>query len=242
MPKKVFFVFKFLSSFLISLLIFVFVLTPLVLASTSRAEEAGQTFLLWLVVFMLILLVFLLSYYLIYRDKNKRLSQCENKREEIEREYKQQKQQKEEKDIDENTKKFYVLRLKLGKIDEFYIIHQAQTNSIFCLSIFLILLGFLMIMASVFGIGTIIQPTLKRELSLISGISGVLLQFLGGVNLIVYNKTLQQANRFYNKLIETYDKLVSIKVKLPSKRKSTTSKRHGRSTRREKHKHHQTRK
>lgn len=49
-------------------------------------------------------------------------------------------------------------------------------------------------------------------MSIISGISGIILQFIGGANFVLYNRTVEQSNRFYKQLTRIQDTMLAVEL------------------------------
>ncbi|MFB2769933.1 hypothetical protein ACE1AT_11710 [Pelatocladus sp. BLCC-F211] len=103
-----------------------------------------------------------------------------------------------------------IIQLNLNQLDEYYTINKNQARNSFYTSLFLIFLGFLTITFAI--VLFLFNPNLNISIPVISGISGVLLQFIGGANFFIYSKTLEQVNRFYNNLIKTQDTMLAIEL------------------------------
>lgn len=103
-----------------------------------------------------------------------------------------------------------IIQLNLNQLDEYYTINKNQARNSFYTSLFLIFLGFLIITFAI--VLFLSNPSLNISITIISGISGVLLQFIGGANFFIYSKTLEQVNRFYNNLIKTQDTMLAIEL------------------------------
>lgn len=103
-----------------------------------------------------------------------------------------------------------IIQLNLNQLDEYYTINKNQARNSFYTSLFLIFLGFLTITFAI--VISLSNPNLNISIPVISGISGVLLQFIGGANFFIYRKTLEQVNRFYNNLIKTQDTMLAIEL------------------------------
>jgi hypothetical protein len=103
-----------------------------------------------------------------------------------------------------------VILLNLNQINEYYKINQNQAKNSFRLSSFLILTGFIAIMFAIFSPN--FNDKITTDISLISGISGILAQFIGGANFIIYNKTITQLNIYYQQLIKAQDTMLAIEL------------------------------
>jgi protein-S-isoprenylcysteine O-methyltransferase Ste14 len=103
-----------------------------------------------------------------------------------------------------------IIQLNLNQLDEYYTINKTQARNSFYTSLFLIFLGFFTITVAI--VISLSNPSLNIGIPVISGISGVLLQFIGGANFFIYSKTIEQVNRFYNNLIKTQDTMLAIEL------------------------------
>ncbi len=107
--------------------------------------------------------------------------------------------------IKENKERSTVdsIQLSLNQLTEYYVINKSQARSSFRSSITFISLGFVII---ALGIGNFyINPQSNLLLTAISSISGVILQFIGGTSFVVYRKSLEQLNYFFDQLVKMQD-------------------------------------
>ena len=111
-----------------------------------------------------------------------------------------------------------IIQLGLNHLTEYYVINKGQAKNSFRLSVSLIVIGFLTI---IFGVSILYSGQLSITLATVSGISGVLLQFIGGASFFVYRKSLEQLNFYYNQLIKMQDTMLAIQLieNLPSQEK-----------------------
>ncbi|GEM_PF-5714180 len=122
-----------------------------------------------------------------------------------------------------------IILLNLNQINEYYRINQNQAKNSFRLSILLLLVGFCTI---IFSILSVLYPNLSSNqninISIISGISGIIVQFIGGVNFIFYNKAVSQLNIYYHQLIKAQDTMLAIelcnKIQPPEQKSKLTEK------------------
>ena len=103
-----------------------------------------------------------------------------------------------------------IIRLNLNQITEYYTINKNQARRSFSFSASVILLGFITIIAAI--IVTFVREDKQIEISIISGISGILLQFIGGANFVLYNRTVEQSNRFYKQLTRIQDTMLAVEL------------------------------
>lgn len=104
---------------------------------------------------------------------------------------------------------FHTIQLSLNQLNEYYTINKAQARSSFRFSIFSIVIGLITILVGVwlnyFGNKNI-------ELIFITGISGIILEFIGGAYFFMYKKSLEQVNFFFGQLIKIQDTMLSINL------------------------------
>jgi hypothetical protein len=103
-----------------------------------------------------------------------------------------------------------VIRLNLNQITEYYTINKNQAKRSFNFSTLVILLGFITIIAAI--LLPFLKENQKPEISIISAISGMLLQFIGGANFVLYNRTVEQSNRFYKQLARIQDTMLAVEL------------------------------
>jgi hypothetical protein len=106
---------------------------------------------------------------------------------------------------------FDTIQLGLNQITEYYTINKSQAKKSFAFSVFSVIAGLLTLIGGVwlFYLGKA-NPNVK--LTALSGIGGILLQFIGGASFYIYNKSLDQLNFFYDKLIRMQDTMLSIQL------------------------------
>lgn len=106
---------------------------------------------------------------------------------------------------------FTVIQLSLSQVTEYYTINKGQARKSFNFSVFAIFVGLATIIGGIWLMYSGSSST-KTSVGTISSISGLLLQFLGGANFYIYNKSLVQMNYFYDRLMRMQDTMLSIKV------------------------------
>lgn len=104
---------------------------------------------------------------------------------------------------------FHTIQLSLNQLNEYYSINKNQARSSFRFSLFSIVLGLCTILA---GVWLTYLNVATIELGYITGISGVILEFIGGAYFFMYKKSLQQVNFFFGQLIKIQDTMLSINL------------------------------
>jgi hypothetical protein len=104
---------------------------------------------------------------------------------------------------------FDSIRLSLNQLTEYYTINKGQARSSFRSSIFALVVGLATLVSGVwffyFHRGNI-------QLASLSAISGLLVQFIGGAYFVLYKKSLEQLNFFYDSLLTTQDTMLAIQL------------------------------
>jgi hypothetical protein len=102
------------------------------------------------------------------------------------------------------------IQLGLNQITEYYTINKSQARNSFSFSVFAVVTGLLTLIGGIwlFYFG----KTPNVGLAALSGIGGLLLQFIGGASFYIYNKSLSQLNYFYDKLVRMQDTMLSIQL------------------------------
>ena len=104
---------------------------------------------------------------------------------------------------------FHTIQLSLNQLNEYYTINKNQARSSFRFSIFSIVVGLITILA---GIWIQYLGIAKIEISYITAISGLILEFIGGAYFFMYKKSLEQVNFFFGQLIKIQDTMLSINL------------------------------
>jgi hypothetical protein len=104
---------------------------------------------------------------------------------------------------------FDSIQLSLNQLTEYYTINKGQARSSFRSSIF----------AMVVGLGTLVSGIWffyfhqgNVQLATLSSISGVLVQFIGGAYFVLYKKSLEQLNFFYESLLTMQDTMLAVQL------------------------------
>lgn len=116
------------------------------------------------------------------------------------------------------------IQLSLNQITEYYAINKSQARSSFRFSVFAMVAGLATIIAAVwFGL---FRDTPDKQLGFITGVSGLLIQFISGAYFWMHQKSLSQLNYFYDKLVKMQDTMLAIQLSesLPEEQKHETKK------------------
>lgn len=105
---------------------------------------------------------------------------------------------------------FNTIQLSLNQLTEYYTINLSQARTSYRWSITAILVGILTLLAGIWLVYFDTNP--KLDLALISGVSGVIIEFIGASNLYIYNKSLKQLNLYFQELIRVQDTMLAIEL------------------------------
>lgn len=104
---------------------------------------------------------------------------------------------------------FNTIQLSLNQLNEYYTINKGQARSSFRFSLFAIVIGLLTILV---GIWLNYFGNTSIQLTYISGVCGIILEFIGGAYFFMYKKSLEQVNFFFGQLIKIQDTMLSINL------------------------------
>lgn len=102
------------------------------------------------------------------------------------------------------------IRLSLNKINEYYTINQSQAKSSFASSMLAIFSGLITLLSGVWLYYYGQYPSIN--ITVLTSVSGVLLEFIGGAYFFVYKKSLEQVNFFFGQLIKVQDTMLAINL------------------------------
>jgi Cyanobacterial TRADD-N associated 2-Transmembrane domain len=103
------------------------------------------------------------------------------------------------------------IQLNLNQLSEYYTINKGQARNSFRISVSAIVLGLFTLLAGIWFF-YLRETTSNITLATLSGVSGVLLQFIGGAYFYLYRKSLEQLNFFFSQLVKMQDTMLSIKL------------------------------
>ena len=102
------------------------------------------------------------------------------------------------------------IQLNLNQLSEYYTINKSQARNSFRFSVFAVIAGLSTIIAGVWFF--YLQETPNVSLTIISGISGTMIQFIGAAYFYLYRKSLDQLNFFFSQLVKMQDTMLSVKL------------------------------
>lgn len=105
---------------------------------------------------------------------------------------------------------FNTIQLSLNQLSEYYTINLSQAKSSYRWSIAAIIVGIITLLVGIWFFYFNINP--KINLAIISGISGVIIEFIGAANIYIYNKSLKQLNIYFRELINIQDTMLAIEL------------------------------
>ena len=100
--------------------------------------------------------------------------------------------------------------LSLNRTQEYYTVNLSQAKSSYGWGISAVVFGFLII---IFCIWYVLQGNeANSAMVIISGISGVILEFIGGTFFYFYRKSISQLNLYFNVLMKIQDTMLAIEL------------------------------
>ena len=142
-----------------------------------------------------------------YTDPSK--SESERLREEL-KQLREERKRIEEHVPDSDKDVFYTVRLNINRLDEYYTVNIEQARSSFRVSVFCIVLGFVVITtgAWLYFVGKDSNLTM----TIITVIAGTIIEFIGATCFVVYDKSIKQLNKFFGQLVVAQDTMLAIKL------------------------------
>lgn len=103
--------------------------------------------------------------------------------------------------------------VNMQKLDEYYALNRSQARNSFAASIAAVCVGFAAILIAARFAST------DPKQAIAGALGGVLLNFIGGGFFVMYNKSLEQLNLFYSKLVQLQDTMLAVQQcdQLPAK-------------------------
>lgn len=103
---------------------------------------------------------------------------------------------------------FNTVQLSLNQLTEYYTINKSQARNSYRWSVFGMVVGLATLL---FGLWLVFfQENPEINIAIISGISGVLIEFLSATNFYIYKKSIKQLNYFFEELIKMQDTMLAI--------------------------------
>lgn len=125
-------------------------------------------------------------------------------------------------DLNNNTSDIIELMLiNMKEIKEYYVLSKTMAKRSFLLSVIMCIFGFIIISASIVAIFIIDISFIQ---SIVPIIGGAVVEVIAGTSLVVYKKSLDQLNQYYEALHnnERYLSLVNLVDKLTDDKKNET--------------------
>lgn len=102
------------------------------------------------------------------------------------------------------------IELNLNQLNEYYVINKNQAKNSFRTSLFAVFIGFLTLIGGIWLF--YIQDTPNLQLTALSSISAILIEVIGGSYFVIYKKSLDQLNYFYEKLYQVQNIMLALKI------------------------------
>ena len=80
-----------------------------------------------------------------------------------------------------------IIRLNLNQLDEYYTINKKQNKNSYSISVFTIIVGFFLIVATI--VMYFVYPD-KYAISIITGLTGLVSEFIGATSLLLYKESI----------------------------------------------------
>ena len=93
---------------------------------------------------------------------------------------------------------------------KYYVINKNQAKNSFRTSLFAVFIGFLTLIGGIWLF--YIQDTPNLQLTALSSISAILIEVIGGSYFVIYKKSLDQLNYFYEKLYQVQNIMLALKI------------------------------
>ena len=102
------------------------------------------------------------------------------------------------------------IKLSLNQLSGYYAVNLDQARNSYRWSILSIILGLITIIVGIWIIYFSQNPNLT--IGIITGFSGVIIEFIGASNLYIYNKTLSQLNIYFKELVKIQDTMLAVEL------------------------------
>lgn len=121
----------------------------------------------------------------------------------------------------ETTDIMELMLINMREIKEYYILSKTMAKRSFLLSVFMCILGFIIISASII---MIFINDISFVQSIVPVVGGTIVEAIAGTSLVVYKKSLEQLNQYYESLHnnERFLSLVNLVDKLSDDKKDET--------------------
>jgi hypothetical protein len=102
------------------------------------------------------------------------------------------------------------IQLSLNQLTEYYTINLSQARTSYRWSVTAIIVGLITLIVGAWLL--FFQANPNVSVAIITGISGVLIEFIGASNIYIYNKSLSQLNLYFKELINIQDTMLAIEL------------------------------
>lgn len=104
---------------------------------------------------------------------------------------------------------FQIIQLSLNQLNEYYTLNKAQARISFRFSTIAIIFGLITIIA---GIWLKYLGKIDLDYTIITGLAGVISEFVGTSYFFLYKKSLEQVNFFFAQLIKVQDTMLAVNI------------------------------
>lgn len=101
-------------------------------------------------------------------------------------------------------------RLTLNRMDEYYTINLNQAKTSYQWSIASIIIGLITLVTGIWLLFFMEKPNVT--MGIISGASGILVEFIDACNIYIYNKSLSQLNLYFRQLATVQDTMLAVEL------------------------------
>lgn len=102
------------------------------------------------------------------------------------------------------------IQLSLNQLKEYYTVNLSQAKSSYRWSITAVMVGLVTLLVGIWILYFQEEPNIT--IAVISGASGILLEFIGAANIFIYNKSIKQLNVYFGELIKIQDTMLAIEL------------------------------
>jgi hypothetical protein len=102
---------------------------------------------------------------------------------------------------------FDTVQLGLNQLEEYYTINKGQARDSFRFSILAVVAGLVTVLG---GIWLFYLKKLDAPFAAVSAVTGVMLQFIGGVGFYLYKKSVEQLGHFYDRLVRMQETMLAV--------------------------------
>jgi hypothetical protein len=126
------------------------------------------------------------------------------------KEIRKERQDIREKIVRDDGRTFEAAELNLTELKEYYTINKSQARNSFWISVVAFLAGLSTIIAAI--VISVSQPSLGSTAGIAVGLAGALVEIVSGGYILVYRKSLTQADYFFSELIKAQDTMLAVRL------------------------------